>query len=628
MKLTIRARLIACLAALSALLCIVAGLGVFELSAANARLDSIIADRVRPLEELKAVSDMYAVNVVDTAHKVRSGALTPAQGIAGLKRAEAEIKDHWSAYTATRLTDEEARLVREVQGTLPAARSAVGRLNTILAANDRVALDAFVTHDLYPAIDPVTNSIGKLVDLQIEVAADEGRVSDAAYHNALIVTAVVFAVASVVLAFSVVTVLRQVIAPLRGMTEVMKVLAGGRHDVEVPAVGRTDEIGEMAGAVQHFKQAGIDKQRLEQEAAEQRAAAEAERARDEAQRTEAARLQAQVVTALADGLDKLSAGDLAFRVTQPFAPEYEKLRVDFNGAMQALEEAMRTVSRATHGIRAGSQELSRATDDMSRRTEQQAASLEETAAALDQITATVRRTAISADDANTAVRAARQDAERSGEVVGQAIGAMGGIESSSRQISQIIGVIDEIAFQTNLLALNAGVEAARAGDAGKGFAVVASEVRALAQRSAEAAKEIKTLISESADQVGAGVGLVRHTGEALNAIIERIGDIAARVAEIASSAQEQSAGLQQVNTAVNHMDQATQQNAAMVEETTAASGSLAQEADGLSSLVARFNLSANDDVAAPRTVRALKVVSSRGGAAVSAAPEPDGWDEF
>jgi methyl-accepting chemotaxis protein len=258
--------------------------------------------------------------------------------------------------------------------------------------------------------------------------------------------------------------------------------------------------------------------------------------------------------------------------------------------MDTLQSTMREVSVNATAVRSGAGEITSASDDLSRRTEQQAASLEETAAALDEITATVRKTAEGAAHSREAVGVAKGDAERSGVVVRDAVAAMSEIEGSAKQIGQIIGVIDEIAFQTNLLALNAGVEAARAGDAGKGFAVVASEVRALAQRSAEAAKEIKTLISASSQQVDRGVRLVTDTGKALTAIVERVASIDGLVSEIAVSSQEQATGLGQVNTAVNQMDQVTQQNAAMVEEATAAAAQLKREALDLGQLVARFEV--------------------------------------
>ncbi|QYF86051.1 methyl-accepting chemotaxis protein [Brevundimonas sp. PAMC22021] len=305
----------------------------------------------------------------------------------------------------------------------------------------------------------------------------------------------------------------------------------------------------------------------------------------------AAELQTLVVAETGRGLSALAGGDLSHRITVDLPGQYAQLRADFNAAMGQLEGDIGVINTKAGAIRAGAGEISHASDDLSRRTERQAATLEETAAALDEVTATVKLMADNAKRAYGVVGQARQDAEASGEVVGRTVAAMTAIEQSSTQINQIIGVIDEIAFQTNLLALNAGVEAARAGEAGRGFAVVASEVRALAQRSAEAAKEIKALISESANQVRSGVSLVGETGQALTAIVSRISEISGLMTEINASTQEQATALAEVNTAVNQMDQVTQQNAAMVEEATAASHSLTQEAQGLAQLVGRFQLS-------------------------------------
>jgi methyl-accepting chemotaxis protein len=429
---------------------------------------------------------------------------------------------------------------------------------------------------------------------------------------------------------------RAIAAPVRAMTGVMGRLASGDNSVDVPALGRGDEVGEMAKAVLAFKDAAIQKRALEGESAEQRQAAEAERARNEKAQAEAARQQAEVVEALAGGLSKLSSGDLTSRVNQAFAPEYEQLKRDFNATAEALQSTMRGIAESAGSMTSGAGEISTAADDLSRRTEQQAASLEETAAALDEITATVRRTSENASHARNVVGQAAKDAEVSGEVVRRAVAAMGEIETSAKQISQIIGVIDEIAFQTNLLALNAGVEAARAGDAGKGFAVVASEVRALAQRSAEAAKEIKVLISASAEQVGAGVSLVGETGAALQRIVAQVSEITGVVGEIAASAQEQATGLHQVNTAVNQMDQVTQQNAAMVEQSTAASHALANEAKELARLMSQFQVGAPAPAArrsAPPAARsAVRRPTYSSGAATAAklAPNPDAdaWEEF
>ncbi|WP_313102041.1 methyl-accepting chemotaxis protein [Brevundimonas sp.] len=360
--------------------------------------------------------------------------------------------------------------------------------------------------------------------------------------------------------------------------------------------------------------------------------AEQEFARREAERLSAEAAQNALVEALAGSLARLSDGDLTARIEQEMSGAHGQVKSDFNNAVECLGQTLAQVLQSVSGLRGGSDEISSASDDLSRRTEQQAASLEETAAALDEITATVKRSAEGARQAAAVAGEARGQADRSGAVVREAVAAMDGIRKSSDQISDIIGVIDEIAFQTNLLALNAGVEAARAGDAGRGFAVVASEVRALAQRSAEAAKEIKALIGSSTERVNQGVRLVDDTGQALTRIIDEVAQISGLVADIAASAREQATGLGEINVAVNQMDQMTQQNAAMVEESTAASHSRAQETTSLADLMGRFRIRAETAPAArpappPRTVTALKTVGGRGLSAVPAASTDD-WEEF
>ncbi|MGD0635342.1 MAG: globin-coupled sensor protein [Beijerinckiaceae bacterium] len=299
---------------------------------------------------------------------------------------------------------------------------------------------------------------------------------------------------------------------------------------------------------------------------------------------------AAVIASVTEAFGALSEGNLTYRMADNLPPEYAKIRQDCNDAAAKLQETMGIISTSTEAIRSGTGEISQESNNLSRRTEQQAASIEETAAALAQITSTFRKTADGAAQACAVVSTAKKDAESSGEVVRNAVAAMGQIEKSSEKISQIIGVIDEIAFQTNLLALNAGVEAARAGDAGRGFAVVASEVRALAQRSAEAAKEIKTLISESAKQVGSGVKLVGEAGQSLQRIVGSVLEINTLVVDIAAASKNEAGSLHEVNTAVTQMDQMTQQNAAMVEESTAACHTLAQEATELGRMVSQFKI--------------------------------------
>jgi methyl-accepting chemotaxis protein len=408
------------------------------------------------------------------------------------------------------------------------------------------------------------------------------------------------------LAFLTIVVLmhRTVAQVLGSMASAMRQLAAGELDTEIIGQDRSDELGQMAEALVTFRQAAIDKQRLEAEAQRQRDEADRQRVRmeearadadrqrilNEENRAQAAKEQARVVQSIGLGLEKLASGDLTFRLKEAFSEDYEKLRADFNSAMVKVLEVMKAVVMRTHGLRTGGIEINQASDDLSRRTEQQAASLEETASALHEITTTVSKTADGAVHARGIVSSAASGAEQSGQIVREAVATMTQIEESSRQISQIVGVIDEIAFQTNLLALNAAVEAARAGEQGRGFAVVASEVRGLAQRSASAAKEIKGLITASTEQVARGVERVAATGQSLSRIAVEVAEINTVVAEIADAAQEQARGLGEVNTAVTQMDQVTQQNAAMVEEMTAAARSLSDETDALADLIARFRV--------------------------------------
>ena len=340
-------------------------------------------------------------------------------------------------------------------------------------------------------------------------------------------------------------------------------------------------------------------------------------------RIESEQAQAKVVEALQIGMHQLSEGDLTAEITETFRQDYEQLRNDFNGAVGTLREAMLKVVDNAESIRGEASDISNAADDLSRRTERQAATLEETAAALDELTVSVRSAADGAEQANQVVLDAKTNAESSGAVVREAVDAMGEIQSSSSQISRIISVIDDIAFQTNLLALNAGVEAARAGEAGRGFAVVASEVRALAQRSSDAAREINDLISASGQHVKRGVDLVGQAGEALGEIFESVTNISTHVSEIAISSNEQSSGLAEINTAVNQLDQVTQQNAAMFEETTAASHALTREAETLSDTMSRFKTGSQEsNVVAAEFLSQRKEVGTNTSVKTTPVPKP------
>lgn len=380
-------------------------------------------------------------------------------------------------------------------------------------------------------------------------------------------------------------------SPIKAMVGAMGRLAEGHLETTGTDGNRKDEIGDMARAVEVFRQNAIRNAQLESEADAARARAESDRI--EAQRHAEAEAEERLNRAtgsLAAALRALASGDMSCEIHEAFAPQFEALRSDFNRSVSQLRQTLLTVRQSVASVSGGASEISAASDDLSRRTEQQAASLEETAAALEQITSNVSATSRRSNEASSVTRDAQMQAGKSGEVVREAVVAMERIDQASRQIGQIISVIDEIAFQTNLLALNAGVEAARAGEAGKGFAVVAQEVRELAQRSANAAREIKTLINNSEVAVAEGVRLVSDTGSGLESIAELIVSVNAHMEAIAGAAQEQSSGLAEISSAVNQMDHTTQQNAAMVEQMNAAGAGLARESNTLESLISQFKL--------------------------------------
>lgn len=401
---------------------------------------------------------------------------------------------------------------------------------------------------------------------------------------------------------------RSITRPISKVVDNMRMLISGKTQLDLNGANRGDEIGEMFKAVQIFKDAAIDKAKLEEETEFTRSMSEKEREeRDRAKADDARNLDA-AVKALANGLSRLANGDLTVQLYETFSGDLDRLRMDFNPSVSTLKNTIANIKQSSGLIRGNSEEMRHATSELATRTETQAASLEETSAALDEITATVRETSERAKEAANRANEARSDSEDSKAVVADAIGAMAGIKKASGDISNIINVIDEIAFQTNLLALNAGVEAARAGEAGKGFAVVAQEVRELAQRSAGAAKEIKTLINASSLQVENGVNLVQQTGDSLSKIAEHVNLVDEQIRTISQGAEEQFNGIQGVNSAMNSMDQVTQQNAAMVEENTAVTHQLSDEVKSLAELIESFSI---DNVPTYQAKAELKLVAAK-----------------
>ncbi|MBC7952687.1 MAG: HAMP domain-containing protein [Rhodospirillaceae bacterium] len=458
------------------------------------------------------------------------------------------------------------------------------------------------------------------------------------------------------------------------MTDSMGELAGGKLDITVPALERTDEIGSMAQAVQVFKQNAVDKQRMEQEAEAARIAqaqAEAEqRAREAAIVAEVAAvasaasegdLDRRIDLAGKDGfllnlcegvnnlvnltgialkdvagvLASVARGDLTQRITNQYGGLFGQLKGDVNQTADKLFEIVTNINSAAGQIGSAASEVAAGSQDLSERSEQQASALEETAASMEELAATVRQNAANAQQANQLAAGAREVAATGGQVVSDAVGAMGRIEASSQKIGDIVGMIDEIAFQTNLLALNAAVEAARAGDAGKGFAVVAQEVRNLAQRSAQASKEIKTLIGQSTIEVKSGADLVNGAGKTLDEILGSVKRVADIVAEIAAASTEQASGIDQVNSAVTQMDEMTQQNAALVEESAAAAHALEDQSRELNRLMGFFHTGAQPAQAVPVTQKAAPRPAAKPAAKVQARPKPvaakakaSNWEEF
>lgn len=683
---SIKNRIISLVFGLLAFTVLTISVGLYEMREFNDDLHALYVDRVVPMKDLKSIADSYAVNIVDTNHKLRNGNISWQQAEQNIEQARNDIKRLWDGYMATTLTEEEAKLAQTAQNLMQSADRAVDTLLGFVKARDMQSVARFSIEEIYTAIDPTSDAINDLIDLQKEVSSQLNESAQANYESTLMM-AIIGSILIFIIAilFSRVTLLA-VTRPLNELVSVSRhVQQKGDFSARIK-VANMDEVGIAASAfnelLENMAKAITDANRvvgaIAQSDFSQRvnaqyvgdldklkqgvngSAEQVEFMMDElskvmqamhngqfdakmdervpvafSQQVESALGSInQVIVEINNVMNYMNQGKFQHRVNTEARGELATLKQNINSSMSALQAAIEDITRVVvaqaegdltqnitneyHGdlrmlteavntsatkltdvvskaiaasdiVHSAADEVSKGALDLSQRVQEQAAALEQTSATMDEMNSAVQNNTENAKQATHVAENVQKQANQGSQVMQQTIEAMNSIQESSHKISEIVSLIDGIAFQTNLLALNAAVEAARAGDHGRGFAVVAGEVRALAQKSAEAAKDISALIGESVSRIDQGTKLASESGEMLSAITGSVEEVTQMIAQIARASAEQAEGVNQVHQAIADIDQVTQQNAALVEETSAASESMSEQAANLSHDMAFFN---------------------------------------
>jgi methyl-accepting chemotaxis protein len=649
-RFSLKARLIACLAALGASLFMAGGFGLWAMTTISGNTATIVDDRLARAEALQEVSNAYALQIIDSAQQARGSIVTNDAAIAAITAARARISERWTHFSSFENSPEAQGLIDSARTVMSAADPQLDLLITVLRSGDAAALRNFVNESLYPAIDPVTEALADLIVRQNTAVHVEYEAAMAASDNAITLIMLIAGISLVVLLVAITFVIRGVATPLTRITASMQEMADGNLEVAVPFASNRDELGRMASALDVFRQNGLrvremteeEKERIERNRIEraemmqelQRAfgnVVDAASAGDFSKQVEAqfpdAELNAlaQSVNSLVTTVDRglketgtvlaaLADTDLTKRVSGTYQGAFETLKDDTNAVADKLTEVVSQLRTTSGVLKTATGEILSGSNDLADRTTRQAATIEETSAATQQLSSTVTDNANRAEEARKNASAVARTAEDGGQVMAEANTAMERITQSSARISNIIGMIDDIAFQTNLLALNASVEAARAGEAGKGFAVVAVEVRRLAQSAAQASSEVKVLIEQSEGEVASGSKLVASAAERLGSIVASVRDMAGLMNQIADDSKEQASSIDELNLAVRQMDEMTQHNAALVEETNAAIEQTESQANELDRIIEVFKITGGGN--APSMVKASQKPAAQGASPV------------